>query len=140
MEKTKQAFEELIKVSKRLRKECPWDAEQTLETFPRYLVEEAIEADNAAKMKDFEELKEELGDIFWNIMFMANIAEERGLFNIADIMETSRKKMIRRHPHVFGDASKDMDAIHEKWKEIKEKEIKEKERLKTNEITRSENK
>jgi tetrapyrrole methylase family protein / MazG family protein len=127
LEKTKKEFEELINVNKRLREECPWDKKQTLQTFHNYLVEEAIEAKQAADQEDYEELKEELGDVFWNVLFMANIAEEKKLFTLKDVIESSKNKMIRRHPHVFGDASKDMEAIHKTWQEIKAQEKKEKE-------------
>jgi tetrapyrrole methylase family protein / MazG family protein len=132
MEKTKKEFEELININKRLRKECPWDKEQTLESFYNYIVEEAIEVKQAAKSKDYEELKEELGDVFWNVLFMANIAEEKNLFTLHDVIATSKEKMIRRHPHVFGDASKDVAEIEKTWQKIKAEEKKEKEERKKN--------
>ena len=122
MEQTKNNFGELIKISTRLRKECPWDAEQTLDSFHKYIVGEAIEAQKAAEAKDYDELKEELGDVFWNVMFMCNIAKDNGLFDLNDVIVEVKEKMIRRHPHVFGNESKDMDSIHKKWEEIKEEE------------------
>ncbi len=127
MEKTKQSFSELIEISQKLRKECPWDAEQTLDSFHKYIVEESIEAQKAAEAKDYEELKEELGDVFWNVLFMCNIAKENGLFDVHDVLQNAKEKMIRRHPHVFAGESKDMDAIHKKWQEIKAEERKVKE-------------
>lgn len=127
METTKQNFSELVEISRRLRKECPWDAEQTLDSFHKYIVEESIEAQKAAEAKDYEELKEELGDVFWNVLFMCNIAKEKGLFDINDVLQSAKEKMIRRHPHVFAGESKDMDAIHKKWAEIKAQERKLKE-------------
>lgn len=122
MKKTKENFGKLLEISQRLRKECPWDAKQDLDSFHNYIVEEAQEAQKAAEAKDYEELKEELGDVFWNVLFMANIAKDQGLFDINDILVDAQEKMIRRHPHVFGDASKDMESIHKKWLEIKAEE------------------
>ena len=127
MEKTKQSFSELVEISQRLRKECPWDAEQTLDSFHKYIVEESIEAQKAAEAKDYDELKEELGDVFWNVLFMCNIAKENGLFDVHDVLQNAKEKMIRRHPHVFAGESKDMDAIYKKWEEIKAEERKVKE-------------
>lgn len=119
---SKEEFQELIDISARLRKECPWDAKQTLDSFYKYITEEAIEVQKAAEAKDYEELKEELGDVFWNVIFMANITKENGLFDIHDIIVTSKEKMIRRHPHVFGNASRDIESIYKKWDEIKAEE------------------
>lgn len=124
METIKQSFSELVEISRRLRKECPWDAKQTLDSFHKYIVEESIEAQKAAEAKDYEELKEELGDVFWNVLFMTNIAKDNGLFDINDVMQNAKEKMIRRHPHVFAGESKDMDAIYKKWEEIKAEERK----------------
>lgn len=115
-------FQELLEISKRLRKECEWDAKQTLDSFHKYVVEEAIEAQKAAEAKDYEELKEELGDVFWNVLFMANIAKDNGLFDIHDIIAVSKEKMIRRHPHVFGNEPNDVESIKKKWEEIKQQE------------------
>src|SRR3989338_6260880 len=130
MEELKQNFTELVSISRKLRKECPWDAEQNIESFHKYIVEEAIEAQKAAEAKDYEELKEELGDVLWNVLFMTNIAQENGLFDINDVLVQAREKMIRRHPHVFAGASKEMADIYKKWDEIKkeEKAVKEKRR------------
>lgn len=122
MEKSKQAFGELLEISRRLRKECPWDAEQTLDSFHKYIVEESIEAQKAAEAKDYEELKEELGDVFWNVLFMTNIAKDNGLFDINDVLQNAKEKMVRRHPHVFAGESKDMKDIYKKWEEIKAEE------------------
>ena len=121
-------FAELVAISKRLRKECAWDAEQTIDSFHKYVVGEAIEVQKAAEVKDYEELKEELGDVFWNVMFMCNIANENNLFDLNDVIITVKEKMIRRHPHVFGNESNDMESIHKKWVEIKAQEKAEKEK------------
>ncbi len=131
MEESKQSFGELLQISQRLRKECPWDAEQTLDSFHKYIVEESIEAQKAAEAKDYDELKEELGDVFWNVLFMCNIAKDNGLFDVHDVLQNAKEKMIRRHPHVFAGESKDMDSIHKKWAEIKAEERKLKEARKS---------
>lgn len=127
-EKITNSFAELLAISKLLHKECPWDAQQTIDSFHQHIVGEALEVKKAAEAKDYEELKEELGDVFWNVLFMTNIAEQNGLFTLHDVLETSKEKMIRRHPHVFGNESKDMDSIHKKWEEIKAQERFEKEK------------
>lgn len=130
MEKTKENFGKLLEISQRLRKECPWDAKQDVDSFYKYIVEEAQEAQKAAETKDYEELKEELGDVFWNVLFMANIAKDQGLFDMNDILVHAQEKMIRRHPHVFGDASKDIEEIKKAWEEIKAEEKEEKKKRK----------
>lgn len=132
MEKLKENFGELAAISKRLRKECPWDAKQDLNSFYKYIVEEAVEAQKAAEAKDYDNLKEELGDVFWNVMFMTNIAQDQGLFDLNDVIVQVKEKMVRRHPHVFGDASKDMESIYRKWEEVKAEERLEKEKRKNN--------
>ncbi len=137
MEKIKNTFADLVEISAKLRKECPWDKEQTLESFQKYLVDEAIEAQHAVAKKDYDELKEELGDVLWNVLFMVNIAKEQNLFDVHDVLETAKEKMIRRHPHVFGDASRDIESIHKKWQEIKAEEKAEKEKRKKEEEYKS---
>ena len=124
------AFKDLHAVSKTLRQECPWDNRETIESFAQYLKEEADEVLEAIEKKDYFSLKEELGDLLWNILFITNIAEEQGLFNLKEVLENVKEKMIRRHPHVYGNASKDMKSIEKLWKEIKgqEKLLKEKQR------------
>lgn len=124
------SFVELLAISKLLHKECPWDAQQTIDSFHQHIVGEALEVKKAAEAKDYEELKEELGDVFWNVLFMTNIAEQNGLFTLHEVLETSKEKMIRRHPHVFGNESKDMNSIHKKWEEIKAQERVNKEKKK----------
>ncbi len=97
-------FEDLVKVMERLRRECPWDREQTHESLKKYLIEEAYEVLDAIDSKDDEKLKEELGDLLLQPVFHAQIAKERGAFDIGDVIDTLVRKLIERHPHVFGDA------------------------------------
>lgn len=126
------SFEELLATSKNIHKECPWCAKQTIENFHTFIMEEALEVQKAAEAKDYDELKEELGDVFWNLLIMTNIAEQKGLFTLNDVLTTNKKKMIRRHPHVFGNESKDLESIHKKWMEIKAQEKLEKETKREN--------
>lgn len=83
---------------------CPWDMEQGLGSAVEDLMGEAEEVREALEKGDMESLMEELGDLLWSILFTTNIAREKNLFDIDDILRETRNKMIRRHPHVFGDA------------------------------------
>jgi tetrapyrrole methylase family protein/MazG family protein len=118
-------FSELLTIMKRLRGPggCPWDAEQTHESLTRYLLEETYEVIEAIDAKSPEHLKEELGDLLLQPVFHAAIAEENGSFTIADIIDTLCDKLIRRHPHVFGDMRiADSAAQIENWEQIKKLE------------------
>jgi MazG family protein len=98
-------WEELVEIMTRLRACCPWDREQTHESLLPYLVEEAHEVVEAVDERDAKKLCEELGDLLLQIVFHAQIACEQGKFAVADVIDALANKMIRRHPHVFGDAS-----------------------------------
>jgi MazG family protein len=98
------SWEELVEIMTRLRTCCPWDMEQTHESLLPYLVEEAHEVVEAVDERDPKKLCEELGDLLLQIVFHAQIAAERGQFAVADVIDALANKMIRRHPHVFGDA------------------------------------
>ena len=100
----KYSFKDLLEVMERLRKECPWDREQTHESLKKYLIEEAYEVLDAIDSGEDEKLKEELGDLLLQPVFHAQIAKERGSFDIHDVIDTLVRKLIERHPHVFGDA------------------------------------
>ena len=118
-------FEELISIMKRLRGPggCPWDAEQTHESLTRYLLEETYEVIEAIESKSTEHLKEELGDLLLQPVFHAAIAEEAGTFTINDVIRTLCEKLVRRHPHVFGDMRiADSAAQIENWEQIKKTE------------------
>lgn len=119
-------FDEVMGVAKRLRKECPWDQQQTFESFHRYILEEAQEFERAVSTKDISDIKEELGDVFWNCCLLTTIAESEGLFTMDVLLAHIREKMMRRHPHVYGDAPKTLESIHHKWQEIKTMEKAEK--------------
>ncbi len=101
-DKKRYTFEDLIKVMEELRNKCPWDREQTHESLKKYLIEEAYEVLDAIDSKDDEKLKEELGDLLLQVVFHSQIARERGAFDINEVIDTLVKKLIERHPHVFG--------------------------------------
>lgn len=122
-------FEEFRNIIKLLRSEngCPWDREQTFTSLKRCCIEEAAEVicgiNTLDKTGDASNLKEELGDLLMQIVLLARIAEENGLFDMDDVTDSIINKMIRRHPHVFGTAQLETtDDVLEEWAKIKEKE------------------
>ncbi len=116
-------FEKLMMIMRRLRKECPWDKEQTHESIKSATLEEAYEAVEAIEEKNFKALKEELGDLLLHIVFHSAIAEENNEFTINDVIDSITEKLIRRHPHIFGDVQADTaQEIEENWEMIKLKE------------------
>lgn len=117
-----QEFERLVQVMKRLRKECPWDREQTPESLRQYILEEAYETIEAIDAQDWKELKKELGDLLLQIVFQAEIADEEGRFTLPEVIEHINNKLIQRHPHVFGDVKvKDAQEVKNNWEQIKVK-------------------
>lgn len=118
-------FDNLVEIMRRLRGPggCPWDAEQTHESLTRYLLEESYEVIEAIEAKSNDHLKEELGDLLLQPVFHAAIAEESGTFSIDDVITTLCDKLVRRHPHVFGDMNiSDSNAQIENWEKIKKLE------------------
>lgn len=118
-------FAQLTVIMRRLRAPggCPWDAEQSHESLKRYLLEECYEVIEAIDGHDPEHLKEELGDLMLQPVFHAAIAAEKGEFTMGDVLETICDKLVRRHPHVFGDqVVKSADEQVENWERIKQKE------------------
>jgi MazG family protein len=103
---------------------CPWGIEQTLESLSPCVIEEAYEVSDAIAKKDYENLKEELGDVLLQVIFQAEIASELKLFNFDEMVDTLNKKLIRRHPHVFENAPKPLSAKEQTqaWDAIKAKE------------------
>src|SRR5207247_1724833 len=98
-------FDRVVQIMSRLRGEggCPWDRKQTRESLKPYLVEEAYEVLETIEKQDEAKLKEELGDVLLQVLFHAQIGRERKTFTIEDVLETLAEKLIRRHPHVFGE-------------------------------------
>jgi len=118
-------FEELVAIMDRLRGPdgCPWDREQDYGTLRGYLLEECYEVAEALDRADPTALCEELGDLLFQIVFLARIAKEEGRFSIDDVVQGIRDKMVRRHPHVFGSASaRDSDEVLRHWERIKREE------------------
>jgi XTP/dITP diphosphohydrolase len=104
----------------KLRVECPWDRQQTLESLRKLTIEEVYELADAIDNEQFDELKKELGDILLHIVFYAKIAEEQKRFDISDVLSSINQKLIERHPHVFGDVKvNDAEDVKRNWEEIK---------------------
>ncbi len=97
-------FDKFMEIMRRLRKECPWDKEQTHESLKKHFIEEAYEALDAIDRKNFDDLKGELGDVALQVVFHSIIAEEEKKFTIEEVFTAINEKLIRRHPHVFSDA------------------------------------
>jgi MazG family protein len=115
-------IQKLVDLVERLRGPdgCPWDREQTRETLKPMLIEEAYEVLDALDSRDPMELKEELGDLLFQVLFHAQIANEKGEFHLADIINRLHEKMVRRHPHVFGNADlKTAQDVLRNWEDIK---------------------
>jgi len=114
----------LLEIMRRLRDPdtgCPWDIEQTFGTIAPYTIEEAYEVADAIERQEWNDLKGELGDLLFQSVFHAQMAEEQGLFNFNDVADTMSDKMVARHPHVFGDESRDKSAEQQvnDWETIK---------------------
>lgn len=123
MKKELQAFDRLLNILQELRTKCPWDRKQTMESLRNLTIEEVYELADSILQKDMPEIKKELGDLLLHIVFYARIAEEQKVFGIADVMESLCDKLVKRHPHVFGDTKvKDHKEVEENWEEIKMKE------------------
>jgi len=117
------AYADFVAIVKQLRRDCPWDREQTHESVKHLIIEEVYEVVEAIDGRDWEALAEELGDVFLHVLFHATIAEEKDRFTLQDVIEAETDKLVRRHPHVFGDqAADDPDAVAASWEEIKQRE------------------
>jgi len=122
MNKTVEKFSELIDIMYKLRKECPWDREQTPESLRQFILEETYEVLESIDMQKWDALAKELGDLLLQIVFQAVIAEEEKRFTLHDIISSINHKMIERHPHVFADIS--VTGSHDvtrNWERIKVK-------------------
>jgi tetrapyrrole methylase family protein/MazG family protein len=121
----KKRFDDLVDIMARLRGAdgCPWDRRQTRETLRPFLIEETYEISEALDREDDRGLREELGDLLFHIIFMARIAQEEGVFDIYDVISAVAEKMVRRHPHVFGNS--EVSGPHEveaNWAQLKAEE------------------
>jgi len=102
---------------------CPWDLDQDFDSIRHYTIEEAYEVSDAIERKDFNDLREELGDLLLQPVFHAQMAAEAGLFSFGDVVEAITEKLIRRHPHVFGErAARDAGGAKARWDDVKDDE------------------
>lgn len=124
MERKVKAFKELLDIMDELREKCPWDREQTLESLRKLTIEETYELGDAILKSDLQEVKKELGDLMLHIVFYAKIGSEKGAFDMGDVLEGINKKLIYRHPHVFGDVDVNGSPkkVEENWEALKLKE------------------
>ncbi len=119
---TGQRFERAVEIMHRLRAPggCPWDREQTFDSIKKYTVEETYEVLEAIENRDWEELPGELGDLLLQVLFYAEMAEEQGHFSINEVLEALSDKLVRRHPHVFGDVEAGTSGeVLKNWEAIK---------------------
>lgn len=118
-------FNELVSIIERLLAPdgCPWDREQTLSSMRSSLLEETSEVIEAINLNEPEKIEEELGDLFFNVVFLCKLAEKEHLFTLEEVMAHISAKLIRRHPHIFGDAKvKSSEEVLKQWEEIKKVE------------------
>jgi len=114
------AFTEFISITKRLRKECPWDREQTHQSIRHSLIEETYEVVEAIDDGDLVELRKELGDLLLHVVFHSNIAEEQNEFTLEQVIRGISQKLVYRHPHVFGEAKVQGSAeVKQTWEKLK---------------------
>jgi MazG family protein len=117
------AFKRLLDIMDELRAKCPWDKEQTTESIRHLTIEETYELSDAILKGDHEEVKKELGDILLHIVFYAKIGSETGLYDIESVINQLCEKLIRRHPHIYGDVqAENSDVVKQNWEQIKLKE------------------
>lgn len=117
------SFTRLVSIMDDLREKCPWDKKQTIETLRPLTIEETYELTDAITNNDWNEIKEELGDILLHIIFYAKIATEQQKFTLEEVLEGISEKLIRRHPHIYGDVKVNNDEdVKKNWEQIKMQE------------------
>ena len=117
------AFDRLLTIMDELRENCPWDKKQTMESLRHLTIEETYELSDAILEGDLEEIKEELGDIMLHLTFYARLAAEKKAFDMASVLNGISDKLIRRHPHIYGDTlAEDEATVKANWEQIKLKE------------------
>lgn len=120
---TGKKFKELVKIVAKLRRECPWDREQTFESLKPFLLEEVNEAIEAIDQRDYKHLAEEVGDMLLHVVMLSVLAEEKKKFKLDDVIAGIAAKMVRRHPHVFGQAkARSSKEVLKLWATIKKAE------------------
>ena len=120
------SIDDLIEIINDLRTKCPWDQKQTLDSLKKLTIEETYELIDAIDKKNFNEIKEELGDLLLHIVFYSKIASEKKKFDFNDVIKTLIEKLIYRHPHVYGDTLvESIDEVKRNWEKLKIKNKKE---------------
>ena len=127
--KIESQFSKLLNIMETLRgpNGCPWDRHQDHRSLAKYLFSEAKEVRQAVQRRDWNNLKEELGDILLQVVFHSQVAKENGTFDIKDVIEVLNRKLVRRHPHVFARSAKKLTTprqVYRQWEEIKRREKK----------------
>jgi XTP/dITP diphosphohydrolase len=123
MEEKLKAFERLLTIMDELREKCPWDRKQTMESLRHLSIEEMYELSDAIIDNDLEEVKKELGDLMLHMVFYSKIGSEKGVFDVADVLNGVCDKLIHRHPHIYGDVEvKDEEEVKANWEKLKLKE------------------
>jgi len=114
------AFTRLVNIMNDLREKCPWDRKQTLESLRNLTIEETYELADAILDDDLKGVKEEIGDLMLHMVFYAKLGQEQGAFTITDVLNGICEKLIRRHPHIYGDVTvKDDEEVKANWEKIK---------------------
>ncbi|MFA6950133.1 MAG: nucleoside triphosphate pyrophosphohydrolase [Lentimicrobiaceae bacterium] len=120
MDKRLEAFDRLLTIMDQLRAQCPWDKKQTFDTLRYLSIEEIYELSDAILDKNMEEVKKELGDVMLHLVFYSKIASEQNAFDIGDVINSLCEKLIRRHPHIYGDViADDAETVKNNWEKIK---------------------
>ncbi len=123
MERKLAAFKHLLEIMDDLRAGCPWDRKQTMESLRKLTIEEMYELADAILEKDLDGVKEEIGDLMLHLVFYSKIGEEQGAFDIGDALEAINEKLIRRHPHIYGDLKiQSEEDVKNNWEQLKLKE------------------
>lgn len=123
MQKHQETFQRLVEIVEELREKCPWDRKQTKESLRHLTLEESYELADAILKDDYPEIKTELGDLLLHVLFYSSLASEKGKFSLDEMIQSQIDKLIRRHPHIYGDlVGASEDQIRENWEQIKAKE------------------
>lgn len=123
VEQKLEAFERLLTIMDELREQCPWDRKQTMESLRHLTIEETYELADAILDADLEEVKKELGDLMLHMVFYSKIGDEKGSFDVADVLHSVCDKLVERHPHIYGDIEvQDEEEVKLNWEKIKLKE------------------
>lgn len=123
MEDKLKAFQRLLEIMDELREKCPWDRKQTLESLRHLTIEETYELGDAILDNNLSEIRNELGDLMLHLVFYSKIGEEKGAFDVADVLNGVCEKLIHRHPHIYGDVEvTNEEEVKQNWEKLKLKE------------------